>query len=53
MPITTKVVSPNPIHGEVYSIQQYVVKFVSGLRQVDFFPRVFWFPQQIKLIATM
>jgi hypothetical protein len=25
MPITTKVVSSNPAHGEVYSIQQYNV----------------------------
>jgi hypothetical protein len=24
----------NPIHGEVYSIQPYVIKFVSDLRQV-------------------
>jgi len=24
---TTKVVSSNPVHGEVYSIQQYVTKF--------------------------
>ena len=29
MPITTKVVSWNPAHREVYSIQQYVIKFVS------------------------
>jgi hypothetical protein len=27
--ITTKVVSPIPAHGEVYSIQHYVIKFVS------------------------
>jgi hypothetical protein len=27
--ITTKVVSLNPVHGEVYSIQRYVIKFVS------------------------
>ena len=32
VPITTKVV--NPTHGEVYSIQHYVIKFVSDLRQV-------------------
>ena len=25
---TTKVVSSSPAHGEVYSIQQYVIKFV-------------------------
>ena len=29
VPITTKAVSSNPIHGEVYSIQHYVIKFVS------------------------
>jgi hypothetical protein len=32
--ITTKVVSWNPVHGEVYSIQYYVIKFVSDLLQV-------------------
>jgi hypothetical protein len=26
VPITTKVVSSNPMHGEVYSIQHYVLK---------------------------
>jgi len=31
MPITTKVLSSNPVHGEVYSIQHYVIKFVSDL----------------------
>ena len=25
VPITTKVVSSNPVHGEVYSIQHYVI----------------------------
>ena len=34
VPITTKVVSSNPVHGEVYSIQHYVIKFVSDLQQV-------------------
>jgi hypothetical protein len=29
VPITTKVVSSNPVHGEVYYIQYYVIKFVS------------------------
>ena len=38
VPITTKVVSSNHVHGEVYSIH-YVIKFVSDLRQIgDFFP---------------
>ena len=31
VPIATKVVSFNPVHGEVYSIQHYVIKFVSDL----------------------
>ena len=39
LPITTKVVSSNPIHGKVYSIQHYVIKFVSDLRQVGGFLR--------------
>jgi hypothetical protein len=30
--ITTKVVSSNPDHGEVYVMQHYVIKFVSDLR---------------------
>jgi len=39
VPITTNVVSSNPAHGEVYSIQHYVIKFVSDLRQIGvFFP---------------
>ena len=36
MPITTQVVSSNPVHGEEYSMQQYVIKFNSDLRQVSF-----------------
>jgi len=28
---TTKAVSLNPVHGEVYSIQKYVIKFVSDI----------------------
>jgi hypothetical protein len=41
LPITTQVVSLNPIHGEVYSIQHYVIKCVSDLRQVCGFLWVF------------
>jgi len=37
MPITTKVVSLNLSHGEVYSIHYNVIKFVSDLRQVSGF----------------
>jgi hypothetical protein len=36
-PITTNVVSSNPAHGELYSIQHYVIKFVGDLRQVGGF----------------
>ena len=35
--ITTIVVSSNPVHGEVYSIQHYVIKFFSDLWQVGGF----------------
>jgi hypothetical protein len=30
-PITSKVVSSNPAHDEVYSIPHYVIKFLQGL----------------------
>ena len=48
-----KVVSSNPAHGEVYSIQFYVIKFVSDLRQVSDFLRVLRCPPQITLTATI
>ena len=31
------VLSLNPVHGEVYSTQHYVIKFVSDMRQVGVF----------------
>jgi len=34
--ITTNVVSSNPVHGEVYAIQHYVLMSVSDLRQVGY-----------------
>jgi hypothetical protein len=37
VPITTNVVSSNPVHGKVYSIQHYMIKFVSDLQQVSGF----------------
>ena len=49
-PITTTGMSSNPVHGEVYSIQHYVIKFVSDLQQVSGFLRVLRFPPLIKLI---
>ena len=39
--------------GEVYSIQQYVIKFVSDLRQVGDFLWPLRYPPQIKLTATI
>ena len=53
VPITNKVVSLNPVHDVVYLIQQYVIKFVSDLRQVCGFLRVLRFPPPIKLAATI
>ena len=53
VPVTTKVVSSNAVHGEVYSIQHYVIKFVSDLRQVGSFLRVLLFPPPIQLTATI
>jgi hypothetical protein len=47
VPITIKVVSLNTTHGEVYSIQHYVIKFVSDAAAG------WWFPPPIKLTATM
>ena len=51
--VPTKVVSSNPVHGEMYSIQHYVIKFVSDLRQVGAFLRVLRFPPPIKSTATI
>ena len=44
VPITTNVMSLNPVHGEVYSIQHYVIKLLSDLRLVGGFHQVFQFP---------
>jgi len=53
VPITTKVVSSNTVHGEVYSIQHYVIKFVSDLGQDGGFLWVLRFPLPIKLTTTI
>ena len=45
----TKVVSSNPAHGEVKSIQHYVIKFVDDFRQVGGLLRLL---PPIKLTAT-
>ena len=44
MLITTNVVTSNSFHGEVYSIQHYVIQFVSDLRQVGGLLRIVRFP---------
>jgi hypothetical protein len=46
VPITTNIVSSNPADGEVYSIQHYVIKFVSDMRQAVVFSEYSGFLQQ-------
>jgi hypothetical protein len=46
MSITTYVVSSSPDHDKVYSIQHYVIKVISDLRQVGGFLRVLRFLYQ-------
>ena len=40
--ITTKVVSSRPVLCEVYSIQNYVIKFVSDVQPFGGFLRILW-----------
>jgi hypothetical protein len=47
-----KVVSSKLALGEVYSIQLYVIKYVSNLRQVGGFLQVFRFTPPMKLATT-
>ena len=51
--ITTKVVSSNSTQSKLYSIEQYVIKFVSDLGKVDGFLWVLRSPPQIKLTTTI
>jgi hypothetical protein len=53
MPITTKVVSWNPVHGEVHSIQHYVIMFVSDLRQVSGFLQVLTTTIQLNIVESV
>ena len=53
VPIITNFVSLNAAHGEAFSVEHYVIKFVSDLWQVCGVFRVLRFPPQIKLIATI
>jgi hypothetical protein len=52
VPVITKVVNSHPAYGEVYLIQQYVIKSVSDLRQVGGFLRVLWYHPPIKVTAV-
>ena len=44
---TTYAISSNPVHGKVYSIQHYVIKFVSDFRQVfsEYCGFLHWLPR--------
>jgi len=53
VPITTKVVSSSPAHGEVHSIQHYVIQFVSDLQHVGAYLRVLRFIPPRKRTATI
>ena len=53
VPITSDVVDSTPLHDEVYSLQHYVINFVSDLRQVGGFLRALRFPPPIRLTATI
>ena len=53
VPITIIVASSNPFHGEVYSIQHYMIKSVSDLRNLSVFALVLWFPAPIMLSVAL
>jgi hypothetical protein len=53
VPITTKVMSSNPTHGEMYFIQHYVIKFVSDLQKDGGVLWILRFSQPINLIPMI
>jgi hypothetical protein len=53
VPITSQVVSLNPAHCEMYSMQHYVIKFASDLLQVSDILWVCRIPLPIKLTAMI
>jgi hypothetical protein len=53
VPSTANFMGSNPVYGEMYSIQHYVIKFVGDLWQVGGFLRVLRFFPQIKLTDTI
>ena len=50
---TINVASSNPPRGKMYSIQHYVIKFVSDLRHENGFLHIPRFSPPIKLTATI
>ena len=46
-------ISSSPVHGEVYSIEHYMILFISDLQHVCGFLRVLWVPPSIKLTTTI
>ena len=48
-PFTLFIWHSDPVHGGVYLMQHYVIKFVSDLWQIGDFLRVLWFPPPIEL----
>jgi hypothetical protein len=50
VPITSKVVTSNPAHVEVYSIQHFVIKFVSYLWQDGGFLLILLAPVSQKVV---
>ena len=53
VPITIKVVGSNPIPGEVYSMQHYVIKFTSCLSMIGGSLQVLWLLPSLKLVAII
>jgi hypothetical protein len=53
VPITTKVLSSNPSHGKVYSIQHCVIKIVSDFRKVGGFLRELRFSPPVIVTTTI
>ena len=51
--INAKSVSYNHVHDEEYSIQHYMITFVSDLGQVGGFHWLIGFPSPIELTATI
>jgi len=49
--IITEVASSTPVHGKVYSIQHYVIRFANDSRQIDGFFRVLRYPPTVKLTS--